>query len=498
MDLEFGEFRLLRQQRQLAGPKGEIEIGGRSFEILVVLLDHANSTVSKNDLLDEVWPGVAVEENTLQVHVVALRKVLGEGMIATIHGRGYKYVGPLPVEMKVSSDVSPNPKADRKPALMVLPFEDLSVDQSKFYLAHSISADLIDQLSKYRSISVFGHTPSFSIQGRSMDLSGLRTQSGADYLVTGNLRKSAKGARIAARLTDAQTGTTIWADHFDWPEEADQAYQDEVANGICSTLFNSVQNETATRGISISPTGLTSHELTLQGLWHFKKLTRSACKIAASCFQEAIKEKSDNAEAYRGLAMCENNRWLFDFEWEGLERCLAYAQRAVELDPTSAVCHAAMGFSQLWIGGVDDAEKSYARALRLNPGDPHILAEMALLNAYRGRVNTSRDYAAHVLLLDPLPPVWYAEFGGVADFVEGQYQSCLEAFSAVTDGAWDVMYALSCLGLMGDANRSRQLRERLKAAGRDWDFIAAARREPFADAEPRARLIDGLEIALSF
>ena len=452
MDLEFGEFKLLRQQRQLAGPNGEIEIGGRSFEILAVLLDHANSTVSKNDLLDEVWPGVAVEENTLQVHVVALRKALGAGMIATIHGRGYKYVGPLPVEMRVSSDVLPIQKMDRKPVLMVLPFEDLSGDQSKGYLAHGISADLIDQLSKYRSLSVFGHTPSFAVHGRSMDLSNLRTQSGADYLVAGNVRKSATGVRIAARLTDARTGITIWADHFDWLEDVGQASQDEIANGISSTLFNRVQSETAKRGISIGPTGLTSHELTLQGIWNFKKMTRPACEIAASCFKEAIRLNPDNAEAYRGLAMCENNRWFFDFEREGLERGVAYAERSVELDPTSAVCHAAMGCCRLWLDGAEEAEKSYTKALRLNPGDPHILADMALLNAYRGRMNTSRELAANVLLLDPLPPVWYAEFAGVADFVEGQYQSCLEAFSAVPDGAWDVMYALSCLGLMGDAN----------------------------------------------
>ena len=96
MSLIFGPYTLVEQQSSVLGPDGPIELGGRSFDLLVTLLRQPNELVSKSDLLDAAWPGIAVEENTLQVHMSALRKALGQGYIATVHGRGYRYVGPPP------------------------------------------------------------------------------------------------------------------------------------------------------------------------------------------------------------------------------------------------------------------------------------------------------------------------------------------------------------------------------------------------------------------
>jgi len=66
-------------------------VGARAFDLLQVLFERRDRVVSKDELLDLVWPGVVVEENNLQVHVSALRKLLGRDAIATIPGRGYRY-----------------------------------------------------------------------------------------------------------------------------------------------------------------------------------------------------------------------------------------------------------------------------------------------------------------------------------------------------------------------------------------------------------------------
>ena len=96
MDLQFAGYELKLRERQLIGPGGSVDLSSRSFDILVALLARPNEMIGKSDLFDAAWPGVVVEENTLQVHVSSLRKLLGPGLIATVHGRGYKYVGPLP------------------------------------------------------------------------------------------------------------------------------------------------------------------------------------------------------------------------------------------------------------------------------------------------------------------------------------------------------------------------------------------------------------------
>ena len=103
MQVIFGDYRLRQHQREVIGPKGPIQLSGRSFDLLNALLQRPSELLDKAALLDAVWPGVVVEENTLQVHMSALRKALGSGFIATVHGRGYKYVGPAPRMAPVSA-----------------------------------------------------------------------------------------------------------------------------------------------------------------------------------------------------------------------------------------------------------------------------------------------------------------------------------------------------------------------------------------------------------
>lgn len=104
MNLIFGPYTLVEHQGSVVGPDGPLDLTGRSFDLLMTLLTRSNELVSKSDLLDAAWPGVVVEENTLQVHMSALRKALGQGLIMTVHGRGYRYVGPRP---------KPAPELDR-------------------------------------------------------------------------------------------------------------------------------------------------------------------------------------------------------------------------------------------------------------------------------------------------------------------------------------------------------------------------------------------------
>ena len=96
MDLEFGEYRLRERERELIGPTGSIELSSRAFDLLRALLAEPDAILNKDALFAAAWPGMIVEDNTLQVHISALRKALGMGFIATVHGRGYKYAGPPP------------------------------------------------------------------------------------------------------------------------------------------------------------------------------------------------------------------------------------------------------------------------------------------------------------------------------------------------------------------------------------------------------------------
>jgi predicted ATPase/DNA-binding winged helix-turn-helix (wHTH) protein len=90
---EFGRFRVRPRQRQLLADGAPVELGSRAFDVLLVLLEARGSLVTKDELLDRVWPGTVVEENNIQVQISTLRKALGEdrNLIVTVPLRGYRF-----------------------------------------------------------------------------------------------------------------------------------------------------------------------------------------------------------------------------------------------------------------------------------------------------------------------------------------------------------------------------------------------------------------------
>lgn len=97
----FGRFELRPLERLLLDDGQVLAVGARAFDLLATLAASPGQVVSKDDLLERVWPGLVVEENNLQVQVSKLRRLLGQDAIATVPGRGYQLVlkaqGPAPV-----------------------------------------------------------------------------------------------------------------------------------------------------------------------------------------------------------------------------------------------------------------------------------------------------------------------------------------------------------------------------------------------------------------
>src|SRR5258707_9193730 len=96
----FGPFRLLVARRELLAHGVPVTMGQRAFEILLTLVSRHGQLVTKDELMAEVWPGVVVEENNIQVHISAVRKVLaaagdGDRYLLTVAGRGYRFLAPV-------------------------------------------------------------------------------------------------------------------------------------------------------------------------------------------------------------------------------------------------------------------------------------------------------------------------------------------------------------------------------------------------------------------
>jgi DNA-binding winged helix-turn-helix (wHTH) protein len=95
--IEFGRFRVLLRRRRLLADSVPVELGTRAFDLLLVLLEAYGALVTKEELLNRVWPGIVVSQENLKVQISALRKALGadRNLIRTEFGRGYRFIGML-------------------------------------------------------------------------------------------------------------------------------------------------------------------------------------------------------------------------------------------------------------------------------------------------------------------------------------------------------------------------------------------------------------------
>jgi len=123
--VRFGAFELRRDERRLLAGGQPLPVGARAFDLLEVLVDHRDRVMAKHELLDLVWPGQDVEEANLNVQVSNLRKLLGGDAIATVPGRGYRFVCPLladdepspsPAHVAVQPAPAPRPVQQPSPA----------------------------------------------------------------------------------------------------------------------------------------------------------------------------------------------------------------------------------------------------------------------------------------------------------------------------------------------------------------------------------------------
>jgi len=489
MDASFGPYLLKRQDRQLLGPDGPVEFSARAFDLLCALLDHPGEVVSKDALFAAVWPGVVVEENTLQVHISALRKALPDGMIATVHGRGYRYTGPEPGAV---GRTRPQDKMGRGPVIVVLPFANHGGDPDQQYFSDGITQDITDRLTRFRVLSVIAVDSSLAGQGAAPDVDKVRAATDADFVISGSVRRSDSRIRISVRLTDANTRTAVWAEQYDRPLADIFDVQDEVADMVAATISQMLEIELASRTLRKPPSNLKTFDLLLRGVRHYLETTRGGNAQAIDCFERALAEDPNYFEALGWLGISKCQRYEIDFDLESVRQGLELIERQIKMDPTYA--RAYVGYS-LYCSLPDQSRTAIEHSLRLNPNDYYAIAQRALVAIFEGETDAAKEWLAGLKKLTPHALPWVGQYHALIAFHEGRYHEAIPGLASA-DFAWQTMYKIACYGHLGEPEKAKAIVARFAAQGRVLDFHAAAACELYSDPVLHQQLIDGVRLGL--
>jgi TolB-like protein/Tfp pilus assembly protein PilF len=469
-EITFGPFRLDVERRLLFRDGAPVPLRSRGSDILCVLAASPGKLVTKEDLMDQVWPSLNVEENTIQVHVSALRKALGEDIsgqrfIVTVPGRGYRFVAGTAEQVhSAESDAGPGLALPDKPSIAVMPFQNVSGDREQDYFADGIAEDIITALSRIKWLFVIARNSTFTYKGRSVDIRQVGRDLGVRYVLEGSVRKAGSRVRITGQLIDASTRMHLWADTFDGDLVDVFELQDRVTVRVVSAISPTLEKAEIERTGRKSTDSLTAYDCFLRAKACMYRWTREGSDEALRLFKRAREIDPAFACAYSMAAGCYWLRiasgWISDLDREKAE-ANELARRGARLGENDAVALAAAAHALAYVvHDLDTAAIFVERALTLDPNLAAAWACSGAVRAWLGDPDTGIEHLTRALRLSPLDPVMprWLNMIGFAHFIAGRYREALSWGTRALRDQPDFLAALrlvaassACIGQMDEA-----------------------------------------------
>jgi adenylate cyclase len=302
--------------------------------------------------------------------------------------------------------VKPNAaQIDSAKSIAVLPFLNLSADKNDEYLSDGMTEELLNVLTKVKSLHVPGRSSSFAFKGKNEDdiFRKVGEQLHVNAVLEGSVRKAGDKLRITAQLINVADGFHLWSETYDGDMKDILAVQSDVARRVVEALQVQLGVDEA-RALAKKPTeNPEAHRLYLLGRYHFTKFTRAGWTNAIHYYEQALKVDPNFALAYCGLA--DTYGWAGGQIMAGKEawaKEMELAKKALALDPNLAEAHLAMGTALFSVLGPHASEKELDRAVELNPNLALAYDQYGWTFAEMGRFNEAIAAEKKALELDPL------------------------------------------------------------------------------------------------
>ena len=432
-----------------------LRLESKVMEVLLCLAEHAGEAVSKEKLLQTVWPGTFVSDDVLFRSVSELRRILEDDareptIIQTIPKRGYRLVAPVEWVDEVQeskAEASPETRvavvntrkfwlgalvvisaavllvllganagklraritgkmdAPQIHSLAVLPLRSLSSDPNQEYFSDGTTDALITDLAQISSLKVISHTSTLQYKETKKSLPEIARELNADGIIEGTVQRSGDRVRITAQLIYGPSDKHLWANTYDGDLRDVFALERDVTEDIARQVQARVTTQNQASPRSPRPVDPKVLEAYLQGKYHLNQQGKGAgdeeMREAQKYFQQAIDGDPNFAPAYLGLADAHGELLLGTSEDVAIGR--RAIEKAVELDPNSSDVRTELGYGK-WLPNLDwrGAEEELRRAVALNPDNANAHYVLCGVLSAMGRAQEGLPDCRIAQQLDPL------------------------------------------------------------------------------------------------
>lgn len=536
---EFGEFALDTRERRLLYRGEAVLLTPKAFETLVALVENSGHVVTKDELIETVWPDAFVEESGLTRNISVLRKILdqtpgGKDFIETVPKVGYRFNPPVTLRGEEQEfvrgapgarDLS-GPQKDRRVVIggllaavfglgifgwfyfgdwndgagkgensprtiAVLPFRPLSVDGSDRNLEIGLADALITQLSNLKRLAVKPTSQVRKYADGEFDSMTIGRELGVDAVLEGNIQRGDERIVVSVRLVRISDGVSLWAKRFEERAEDIFIVQDAIAEKIVSAMQVHIDAEEQKLLLRRYTENLSAFGAYIRGRSQLSEYSREGTLAALQSFEEALSFDPNYALARAGLATASAEMYLrFAPETEAkywADRADREIASALAIDPVLAETHQALAavYRKKDFNWEKVLEES-ARALELNPNleQPHYYRAAAFYHL--GLLDAAAEETARAERKNPQNRVDSLRAYGVIALYSQRYADAIASFEEVqrlsSKPVSDPHLAMAYFYL-GDVTRAEGLARELS-------------RDPSASASARAQALLALLLAV--
>lgn len=429
----FLDFELRPSIRQLQQNGKMVSLGARAFDLLLYLILNRDRIVSRDEVMEQVWSGITVGDNNLNVQVSLLRKVLGTHAIVTLPSRGLRF-GLDILEVQTDETV-PGLELPDKPSVVVLPFTDFGVEPALIWLPDSIVEDIITELSRFRNIFVVARNSAFSYRNQPTDIRQISRELGVQYVVEGSVRARSDQIRVTAQLIDARNGGHIWAENFDSRLDHHFDLQTVIASAIVTALAPQIDAAEGANVGSEQPSNLNAHGIA-QKAWSKvsageMKYDRGPRDEALALAENALDIDANSSLAWRTIAWVQ---WWHayhsttDSKSDTLQEGVKAANRALDIDGNDHHAWRIRALLDFMSQNPEQGLSGLRKAHDINPNCAMTLAWLGVYETTHGDVTKGVPYCQSALRLSPRDPSRGSLLAtlGFAQFAVGDYHAAAQ------------------------------------------------------------------------
>lgn len=497
----FEDFTIDTDRFQLAGPDGLIDAEPQALEFLIHMIRNRGQLVSKEALHETFWPDRVVSDAALSTLVRSARRLVNDSgeaqrIIATRHGRGFIFrvevreiAGPdiLGEAMRDTSNQL-KPRVEGAPAIMVLPFEIVGDAFDASGLGEGITEEVMAALGRTRWFPLIARNRVRTFLELPADARHPFKGLGATYLVEGGVFRDGDDVRLHLQLTDTEPALHIHVSRHELTYHGLFKLLDEIATIVSATIQPELLNAERHKADGTDPTERSAWQEFVLGQHLISSPDRTANKTARKHFERALALEPGSGRIHAGLAM--THLWDYKYDWSdsaelSLGAAARDAERALTLAPDDGWAWSILAICKLTLRRFEAAMTDSERAIEIDPASAMTYGCHSWVLAYSGHYKDALVAYDHAMTLSPNDRrrgLWLTG-RGVAQFglnhFDGALASARELIALSPDhpsGHRMKCASLACLGRDVEARRAASTLLRLLP---DHDVDEAISRQPF-------------------